>query len=221
MNKPFLYKTNDGSHTLYVKELDEYYHSIHGAVNESIHIFLNSAFSFHSATDVSIFEMGLGTGLNAFLTMIRAEEEQRSAVYHAIEKYPLSQGLINQLNYAELFSGSKIQWFDQIHSCGWEKDNQLTEFFTIRKIKADLVSYEMHDKYDIIYFDAFAPDKQPDLWTGDIFRKLFDSMRPAGILATYSSKGSVRRTMESCGFQVEKLPGPPGKREMLRGAKSA
>ncbi|MBL7112873.1 MAG: tRNA (5-methylaminomethyl-2-thiouridine)(34)-methyltransferase MnmD [Bacteroidales bacterium] len=220
MNKQYLYKTHDGSHTLYVKELDEYYHSIHGAVTESIHIFINSAFSFHQAVDVRIFEMGLGTGLNAFLTMIRAEEERRDVVYHAIEKYPLSQEVINQLNYAELFAGSKIQWFDQIHSCEWEKDNQLTEFFSIRKIKADLVSFELDNKYDIIYFDAFAPDKQPDLWSGDIFRKLFDSMQPAGILTTYSSKGSVRRAMELCGFQVVKLPGPPGKREMLRGTKS-
>ena len=221
MHKPDLHKTLDGSHTLYVKELDEYYHSIHGAVNESIHIFINSAFSYHQGNNVRIFEMGLGTGLNAFLTMIRAEEEQRNVVYHAIEKYPLSLQIVKQLNYAELFVGSKIQLFDQIHSSEWEKDIQLTEYFTFRKIKADMVSFELTNEYDIIYFDAFAPDKQPDLWSGDIFRKLFDSMISSGILTTYSSKVSVRRAMESCGFLIEKLPGPPGKREMIRAVKPA
>ena len=126
MEQPDLHKTRDGSHTLYVKKLDEYYHSIHGAVNESVHVFINSAFSFHRGTEVEIFEMGLGTGLNAFLTMIRAEEEQRSVVYHAIEKYPLTVEFAIQLNYVELFAGSKIQWFEQIHSCEWEKEVLLT-----------------------------------------------------------------------------------------------
>jgi len=164
--------------------------------------------------------MGLGTGLNAYLTLLRAEEEQRSVVYHAVEKFPLSQEIIKQLNYAELFAGSRIQCLDKIHSCEWGKDIRLTEFFSFRKVQADLVSYDWDYEYDIIYFDAFAPDKQPELWTGDIFQKIFDSMRPSGILTTYSSKGSVRRAMKSSGFQVEKIKGPPGKLEMVRATKS-
>jgi tRNA U34 5-methylaminomethyl-2-thiouridine-forming methyltransferase MnmC len=219
MERPFLHKTRDGSHTLYVRELDEYYHSVHGAINESVHVFINSAFSFHQSVDVRVFEMGLGTGLNVFLTMIRAEEEERQVVYHAIEKFPLSPELIKQLNYIDLFKGLKVHWFGQIHSCRWEEDVRLSSFFTFRKTMADLVSYDLEKGYDIIYYDAFAPEKQPELWTKDIFGKLFDSAKPGGVLTTYSSKGSVRRAMGSCGFQVEKLPGPPGKREMLRAIK--
>ena len=219
MEKPVLHKTRDGSHTLYIDELDEYYHSMHGAVNESIHVFINSAFTFHSGNKVKLFEMGLGTGLNVFLTMIRAEEEQRTVEYSAIEKYPLSGDILGQLNYIKLFTGSKVQWFPEIHSCPWGENIRLTEFFTFKKIKADLISIELENDFDIIYFDAFAPDKQPVLWSVEIFQKLFDSLNHGGVLTTYSSKGKVRRAMLSCGFEVEKIAGPPGKREMLRAIK--
>ena len=220
MKQPDLQKTHDGSDTLYVPELNEYYHSIHGAVNESVHVFINSAFSFHPGKDISVFEMGLGTGLNAFLTMIRAWEERRKVVYEALEKYPLSPEIINQLNYNKLFSGAEAQWLEQIHLCPWGERVHLTNFFSIRKIKADLVSYQFDNRFDIVYFDAFAPDKQPELWTLDIFQHLFDSMCSGGVLTTYSSKGSVRRNMISCGFRVEKIAGPPGKREILRAVKT-
>jgi len=220
MDRLVIHKTHDGSHTFYSSKLGEYYHSIFGAVNESVHVFINSAFSHHQAKEVSIFEMGFGTGLNVLLTMLRAGEERRKVVYHSIEKFPLSVELVQQLNYPDLFSGEGALWFEAIQSCAWEKDYRITDFFTLRKLRGDLAYHDFEGRYDIIYFDAFSPDKQPELWSVDIFSRLYDIMNPGGILTTYSSKSLVRRAMESGGFEVEKTPGPPGKREMLRATKS-
>jgi len=212
--------TGDRSHTLYVTELNEHYHSIHGAINESLHVFINSALSYFQGDFVKIFEVGLGTGLNAFLTMLRIDEEQRNVRYHAIEKYPLSMDTIRKLNYTELLEGANIEWFEQIHQATWQQDIQLTPFFSIKKIRADLLEFTPEETYNVIYFDAFAPEKQPELWTTKIFRKLYNCLAPGGILTTYSSKGEVKRTMKKCGFLVDKIAGPPGKREMLRCIKS-
>ncbi|KPK82772.1 MAG: SAM-dependent methyltransferase [Bacteroides sp. SM23_62_1] len=208
--------TKDGAHTLYIPEMDECYHSMHGAINESVHVFLQAGFSYHTLTSVKILEIGFGTGLNAILTMIRAEEERRPVIYHSIDIYPLPMDIIAGLNYPELLSGIYKKIFIQMHEASWDKEHEITYFFRLKKILADIQDYEIQDHYDVVYFDAFAPDKQPELWLEGIFTKIFHAMAPGGILTTYSSKGEIQRRLTRSGFIVDKIPGPPGKREMLR-----
>jgi len=208
--------TKDGSHTIYIPELDEHYHSIHGAINESIHVFLQSGFSFHPILNLRILEIGFGTGLNAILTMIRAEEENRMVTYHAVELNPLPIKIIRQLNYPLLLEGIYKEKFRQVHEITWNIEHEITSLFRLKKILADISDYELTGGYNLVYFDAFAPDKQPDMWKQEILLKIYNAMDQGGILTTYSVKGEIKRKFENCGFHVEKIPGPPGKREMLR-----
>lgn len=208
--------TKDGSHTLYIPELDEYYHSLHGAINESVHVFLQAGFSYHPAGKLSILEIGFGTGLNAILTMIRAEEEKRTVTYHTIDIHPLPVEIISRLNYPELLSGIYKEKFMKMHEVSWNSEHKITPFFSLKKIAADILNYKLPGHYQVVYFDAFAPDKQPGLWEQKIFMKIFNAMSSESILTTYSSKGEIKRRLIKCGFDVEKIPGPPGKREMLR-----
>lgn len=210
--------TKDGSHSIAIPELLVTYHSVHGAIQESRHVFieagLNFLLGFSKKQPLRIFEMGFGTGLNAFLTAIEMEKQQTETFYTAFELFPLSTKETESLNYPGLLHQKEL--FQKIHECSWQQNVAITKHFTIRKEKTDLVHYSTNQQFHLIYYDAFAPQAQPELWTKEIFEKLFQMLVPGGVLVTYCSKGDVRRAMTAAGFEVRKLPGPPGKREILR-----
>jgi len=216
-------ETEDGSHTLYVPNLDEHYHSSFGAIQESDHVFIKEGLftACEIFTDINILEVGFGTGLNALLTFLRMTEMTNSINYHAIEAFPLELEITDKLNYPDLLKISGATgFFKSLHRAQWNIAISLSDQFGFMKsrIKIEDVSLEANH-YHLVYFDAFAPDVQPELWEQDIFDKIVRSMTKNGILVTYSAKGSVRRCMQSAGLEVERIPGPPGKREMLRGRK--
>lgn len=215
-------ETEDGSATLYLSEMDEHYHSTHGAIQEAMHVYIQTGLTrlFEKRADkepAAVFEVGFGTGLNALLTLIACEEAQRAVVYHAIELHPLSNAITEQLNYAQ--TEQQQAFFKQLHAAPWDVEVPISDFFTVKKIKADLTTYRFEQKYDLFYFDAFAPDKQPDLWQEKIANSVSENCFTGGFLTTYCAKGVVRRMFEKSGFKMERLPGPPGKREILRGRK--
>lgn len=216
--------TKDGSHTIAVPEMNVTYHSHHGAIRESIHVFIKAGLlplvNLQHPT-IKILEMGFGTGLNALLTLAEAERLQQPVHYSAIELFPLQPEEVVSLNYCEQLNRKDLQpVFEQFHVCDWEKDVSITPPFTLKKIRTDLINLSMDQPVNLIYFDAFAPAAQPELWTREVFEKLFSIMLPGGVLVTYCSKGDVRRAMQAAGLIVEKIPGPPGKREMVRAAKA-
>jgi tRNA U34 5-methylaminomethyl-2-thiouridine-forming methyltransferase MnmC len=189
-----------------------------------MHVFIEAGLQplLESGQQISIFEMGFGTGLNALLTLLESQRQHRSIYYTAIEAYPLENSLVQQLNYCELLKRPETQYiFNQMHESSWEEEISLSPDFTLNKQKCSLTEYAGPQQFNLIYFDAFAPDEQPELWTTEIFEMMFKLLLPMGILVTYSSKGSVRRSMQTAGFIVEKVPGAAGKREMLRAAKPA
>ena len=219
---PTIITTADGSHSLYIKELKEDYHSVHGAIQESKHVFINAGLqSFLTthplASTINILEIGLGTGLNAFLTFIEAEHLAVNINYTAVEAYPVSIDLMEQLNYVKCLNAEKYQpAFTAIHTSEWEKPVMLSNQFTIHKIKNKLQEIVLENKYSLIYFDAFGPQVQPEMWTEEVFAKLYNALEPSGSLVTYCAKGEVKRILKKVGFSVESLAGPPGKREMVR-----
>ena len=211
--------TEDGSHTLRVAEIDECYHSIHGAVQESAHIFINAGLKeFMPVDEIRVLEIGFGTGLNAFLTLLEAEKINKSVHYTTLELYPLPVDEVLQLNYPETLNGDR-GLFEKIHHSVWDEDNDISPFFTLRKIKADFTGCVLSGFYDVIYFDAFSPEKEPEMWSEVCFKKIYEHSGSGAVMTTYCAKGVVRRAMQSAGFVVERLPGPPGKREILRGRK--
>ncbi|MDH6309124.1 tRNA U34 5-methylaminomethyl-2-thiouridine-forming methyltransferase MnmC [Dysgonomonas sp. PFB1-18] len=219
---PEIILTADGSHTLFVPELDEHYHSVNGAIQESTHIFINIGLHQVQKETIRIFEVGFGTGLNAFLTLTDEYTKEKTIHYTAIEAYPLPLEIITKLNYAEQYPTSGQLLFQGLHKAEWDKVVKITPYFRLKKLTGDLTSFDynlIEESVDIIYFDAFAPDKQPDMWTQDIFDRMYAITAPQGVLVTYCAKGSVRRMMQQAGYKVERLPGPPGKREMLRATK--
>ena len=217
---PELIITNDGSHTLYVKELDEHFHSHFGAITESRHVFIDAGLKAMNKDQISIFEMGFGTGLNAILTMAETLRGGKSIHYTSLEKYPLESKIYSSLNYTSFIPDLDREYFIRLHESPWNEDVVITDEFILRKIEADISGFEQADQFDLVYFDAFGPDKQPELWTKEIFSGVYRNMRTGAILTTYSSKGQVRRNMEKAGFRVEKLAGPPGKRDMTRAWKN-
>lgn len=211
--------TSDGSHTIYIPELDEHYHSIHGAVQESEHIFIRNGFDFCQSDPLFIFEVGFGTGLNVLLTAINAAKGSREVFYTSFEKYPLGDNILKQLNHFN-FAGERGQEIaSTINSSSWHRMNNICKNFNLEKIKGDITQDEIKGKYDLIYFDAFGPDKQPEMWTAKLFQKISEVTKNNGVLLTYSSKGEVKRTLRSAGFKITLLPGPPGKREITRAIK--
>ncbi|NOU59763.1 tRNA (5-methylaminomethyl-2-thiouridine)(34)-methyltransferase MnmD [Marinifilum caeruleilacunae] len=208
--------TEDGSHTFYMPDLDEHYHSTHGAMQESMHIFLNAGFAYADKDPIHILEIGFGTGLNCYLTLKEAEKQNRKVVYHSIELYPLEKDLVAKLNYADENDKASTDLFQKLHDCQWNTDIQINNNFTLRKLQGDLLDYKFSAKYDLVYFDAFAPDVQPDLWSREIFEKIYQASNSEAILVTYCTKGIVKRALRAAGFKVKRLPGPPGKRQMLR-----
>lgn len=211
--------TTDGSHTLYVPKIDECYHSTHGAIQESQHIFIETALKHCKKPEIRILEIGFGTGLNALLTFAEAEKSGKKIFYHSLEKYPVSTEKALQLNYSALCGMNDNHIFEAIHKADWNCAVNISENFTLEKTECDFTEYDLPYSYDVIYFDAFSPEKQPEMWSEDQFAKVFAASENAAILSTYCAKGWVRRAMQTAGFKVERLPGPPGKREILRATK--
>lgn len=201
--------TSDGSHTIYVPDLNEHYHSVNGAVQESVHVYIEAGLNACALSDISVLEIGFGTGLNALLSLREAKKRGISLRYTSIEKYPLASELTDRLNY-------DVQ---ALHSAPWNEWVAVDPLFSLFKMEADIRCCRLADTYDVVYYDAFAPDKQPDVWSQDIFDRIVAAMNPGGVLTTYCAKGEVRRMLQRAGLTVERLPGPPGKREMLRGRK--
>ena len=223
MNNLHLKKTADGSSTIYHQLLDEHYHSIHGALNESVHVFIKMGLiyvfnSFKSAKNINILEIGFGTGLNCILTFIESLKFNISLNYTALEPFPLKMEIIENLDFN--LSPFQLEVFKSIHHFSWEESVTVNEQFTVEKSTLELNDFNSNKLYDILYFDAFAPSKQPELWTVDIFSKLFNLTSRNGVLVTYCAKGQVRRDLEKVGYFVERLEGPPGKREMIRATKA-
>ncbi|MFW5687589.1 MAG: tRNA (5-methylaminomethyl-2-thiouridine)(34)-methyltransferase MnmD [Bacteroidota bacterium] len=225
-HNPFLselIQTADGSHTLKLLDFDEQYHSVNGALQESKHVFLSSGLhAFDKIPDpLFVLEVGLGTGLNALLTARDALMKQTRILYEAIEPFPLRNEIIEKLNYPSIFTEPWIgELFGRIHSAGSENYENFLDWFFFRCHCMPIQEKILDDKkYHLVYFDAFGPDTQPEMWTYEIFLKIFAAMKPGGILVTYCAKGAVRRAMQEAGFKVEKLPGPAGKREITRARK--
>ncbi|HKI90373.1 MAG TPA: tRNA (5-methylaminomethyl-2-thiouridine)(34)-methyltransferase MnmD [Draconibacterium sp.] len=213
--------TADGSQTLFLPEMDESYHSVNGAITESEYVFIEKGYCFHPNPEPTVFEVGFGTGLNALLTAVEANKNNRKTIFYTIEKFPLEDTLIRQLNYGKLISKKAQELFEKIHSCKWNELVEISPFFLLYKIHTDIITSPLSniEKCDVIYFDAFGPDKQPEMWTPVIFKKIFDLCLPESVFVTYSAKGEVRRQLTAVGFQMERLQGPPGKKQMLRGIK--
>lgn len=214
--------TADGSATLYRPDLDEHYHSVKGAITESRHIFIDSALRhcIPQCKPVNILEIGFGTGLNALLSAMQSDIQ---IVYHSLELYPLPTDIILDTGYHNLLAGENVkQLFLDLHNAEWQMSVDITPSFRLHKIKCDLTNLntELPQNIDIVYFDAFAPDKQPEMWSVEVLQRIFDVMKSGAVMTTYCAKGEIRRRLQSIGFIVERIPGPPGgKREILRASK--
>jgi tRNA U34 5-methylaminomethyl-2-thiouridine-forming methyltransferase MnmC len=210
--------TKDGSPTLQNTDSKITYHSVHGAAQESMHVFIKSGLEYYIAhntkSHISILEMGLGTGLNVLLTIDAGKKINKEIEYHAVEPFPLNADIISQLDY-------QLPFLEEVHIAPFKKPYFISERFTLTKHNCALQDFASTQLFDIIYYDAFAPTAQPELWTIAIFEKLFSYLTKGGILVTYCAKGIVQRNMKEAGFFVEKLVGPPGKREMIRAIKKS
>jgi len=214
--------TEDGSHTLYVPTLDEHYHSIHGAIQESSYVYIEAGLRACEKNEIHLLEIGFGTGLNAFLSLLESESGNIKIIYHTVEKYPLSLENASVLNYPSLIAPQHSEVFALLHSSPWETPIEISSRFSLVKHRLDFskpAQFDPQIEFDVVFYDAFAPDKQPEMWTLEIFEKIFALCSCDAIFTTYCAKGAVRRTLQTAGFVVERLPGPPGKREMLRGRK--
>ena len=214
--------TEDGSSTFFSEKYGDHYHSTHGSIQESRHVFIEIGLkhwkdSFPRKNAVRILEVGLGTGLNCFLTFL--EKGDLNVRYSVLEPEPLELDQTKNINFCQCLGLSSEEVLEGIHSSVWEEEVLLGEKFGLMKTKARLQEFETEEKFDLIYFDAFGPQYQSELWEEEIFQKVFGLCAPGAVFVTYCAKGSVRRAMQASGFEVERLPGPPGKREMLRGRK--
>ncbi|HFC00915.1 MAG TPA: SAM-dependent methyltransferase [Phaeodactylibacter sp.] len=215
-----IFITEDGSHSMLSKEHGVSYHSKHGAIQETQHVFINAAFHHKlPATSLSILDIGFGTGLNAYMTFLETKKMQIVVNYTAIEAYPISLDAARALNYSTLLKQNSPDDFLKLHELDWEKKHPISDFFIFTKNKKRLESLDFNNQFDLIYFDAFAPNSQPELWQENILRKMFEALKVGGVLTTYCAKGVVKRTFKKVGFAIEAIPGPPGKREMTRAIK--
>lgn len=217
-----IYESSDGSKTLYWKEYDETYHSIHGAKTESNHVFIQSGLSYFVNTSntkhLSILEMGFGTGLNAILAYLFSIKNDLRIQYETLEAFPLQKNEYECLDYSSLLKISN-QTFYNFHECSWNKPITMFSDFKFTKWNTSIQKFSTKNKFDIIFYDAFAPSAQPELWVKEIFQFLYNIMNKGGILVTYCAKGQVKRDLKEVGFQVEAIPGPPRKREITRATK--
>ena len=214
-------QTLDGSTTIHIAEWDECYHSKHGAIQEAQHVFIKNGLSLFKNQKVAILEIGFGTGLNAFITLLEAKKMQQTIEYVGVEAYPISADEVLKMNYVtELKATHESPIFDKMHESNWEEKIVLNDDFTLTKRKQFFEEINDEDKFDLIYFDAFGYRVQPELWSTAIFEKMYKALKPNGVLVTYAARGVVKRSMIEVGFTVEKLAGPPGKREMFRASKN-
>lgn len=213
--------TNDGSVTIHLDEWNESYHSKHGAIQEAYHVFIkNGLDNFKDESKVSILEIGFGTGLNSFITFLEHKKRNLNIEYVGVEAYPISTEEVDQLNYVDDLKASEYKSvFSLMHESKWEDEIKMDSTFTLTKRKQLFQDIIDKEKYNLIYFDAFGFRVQPELWDESIFKKMYDALLSNGILVTYACRSSIKKAMLSVGFQVEKLPGAPGKREMLRAIK--
>jgi tRNA U34 5-methylaminomethyl-2-thiouridine-forming methyltransferase MnmC len=213
-------QTLDGSTTIHLKEWDECYHSKHGAIQEAQHVFIKNGLALFENKSVSILEIGFGTGLNAFITFLESKKLQQSIDYVGVEAYPVSADEVLSMNYvAELNAETETAIFKKMHESNWDEQVKLSENFVLTKRKQFFDAIDDIEKFDLIYFDAFGYRVQPELWSTAIFQKMHNALKPQGKLVTYAARGVVKRSMIEVGFTVEKLAGPPGKREMFRASK--
>lgn len=230
IEKPQIQLTKDGSHTLFNAQLNESYHSNNGALQESLHVFIEAGLKpqleSNANNSIQLLELGFGTGLNAILSYIECSKQHIVCDYVGIEAYPLDLSLIEQLNYTDWMNEDEKRIFTQMHTCKWNKKNDLNNKFSLQKLHTNIEDISKHpigkmaNHFDLIFMDAFDPAKQPELWTVDVFSTLYQVMKDGASIVTYSSKGDVKRAMRAAGFKVERLQGPVGKRHMLRGKKS-
>lgn len=210
--------TADGSHSLLNTTLNETYHSVHGAIRESLHVFIDHGLRVaeqkQPGKNIRVLELGFGTGLNAVLTLIEAKRQHLTVYYETWELHPVPGSLISQLNYGNALGDE--QGFKAVHEAAWDNEVGLIPSFTLYKRRKDLLRDELEGSFDVIYYDAFAPSKQPEMWTQEVLRKVTSHLSPGGIWITYCAKGQVKRDLASFGLTVETLPGPPGKKEMIR-----
>lgn len=217
-------KTSDGSTTIFLPEWQETYHSKHGAIQEAYHVFIKNGF-YHCLEQrklnaIQLLEIGFGTGLNCFITYLESEKSSIQIDYVGIEAFPITDAEFQQLNYIdELKSNDKKTIFEAIHQVSWNQKNNISPHFNLLKRLKKIENIRDENCFDLIYFDCFGAQVQPELWTETMFEKMYKALKLNGILVTYAAKGSVRRAMQAVGFQTERLPGPPGKREMLRATK--
>ena len=214
--------TNDGSASVFSEKFNQQYHSLHGAIQESMHVFINAGlhFKIKSLNEISILEIGFGTGLNGLLTLNEAIKSNTKINFTTIEKYPLDNDIIERLNYGFIISmDNSSALLNQMHACEWNSLTLISNEFYLKKVKLDFENIDFINEFDIIYFDAFAPNAQPELWTISMFEKMYNALKTNGILVTYCAKGEVKRNLKVAGFQIESLPGPVGKREMTRAIK--
>ncbi|WP_339921059.1 tRNA (5-methylaminomethyl-2-thiouridine)(34)-methyltransferase MnmD [uncultured Flavobacterium sp.] len=215
-------QTLDGSTTIQIKEWDECYHSKHGAIQEAQHVFIKNGLSLFQNKEISILEIGFGTGLNAFITFLEGRKMNQSIDYVGVEAYPISAEELVSMNYVEELNATDDKGiFELMHQCNWEEKETFGNDFSLTKRKQLFEEINDLDRFDLIYFDAFGYRVQPDLWSTAIFKKMFDALKDNGVLVTYAARGVVKRSMIEVGFTVEKLAGPPGKREMFRARKFA
>jgi tRNA U34 5-methylaminomethyl-2-thiouridine-forming methyltransferase MnmC len=213
--------TADGSSSIYIEDLDEHYHSSHGAMQEAKHVFIQNGIDFLCNKDkIRVFEMGFGTGLNALLTALYAEESNVQIFYTGLEAYPVQEELIGKLNYTDHLADKAEKIFNDIHGVEWNRFRPITSNFQLNKVDQKIEDYQgQQEGFDLVYFDAFGHRAQPEMWDRNIIEKISNLLESGGIFVTYAARGQLRRDLISLNFEVEKLPGPPGKREMIRATK--
>ncbi len=212
--------TGDGSKTIQIEDWNEQYHSKHGAIQEAYHVFIEHGLRLFQNERINLLEIGFGTGLNAFITLLEAPKQQLGVDYVGVEAFPVSEQEVEALDYCQqLDADNHKEVFQRMHSSPWEETISITPDFSLLKQKKDFKEINEENLFNLIYFDAFGARVQPELWTEEIFLKMYHALKKNGVLVTYAAKGSVRRAMQEVGLIVERLPGPPGKREMLRAKK--
>lgn len=216
--------TADGSKTILIEDWKEQYHSKHGALQEAQYVFVQMGLQYlldlKQPTTIRLLEIGFGTGLNAFLTAIEYQNKNIQIQYHGLDAYPVNRDELKALNYGNLLGQNHQVLFEHIHQAKWGEWCRIQPQFSLKKSRQLIADFREHSCYDLIYFDAFGARVQPELWTKHIFQQMYEALAQGGVLVTYSAKGSVRRAMQTVGFEVERLQGPPGKREMLRATKA-
>lgn len=212
--------TSDGSTSIHLPEWDESYHSKHGAIQEAQHVFIKNGLSLCKGQSVSVLEIGFGTGLNAFITFLESQKTNQNIAYVGIEGFPISADEVLQMNYVNQLNANQFESeFKTMHTSDWEKNVTISHAFRLTKRKQLFNDINDKNQFNIIYFDAFGYRVQPELWSLGIFTKMFEALKEGGILVTYACRGPIKNAMKEAGFKIEKLAGPPGKREMLRGWK--